>query len=169
MIKCFHISHITIREMSSSLKTKKKQRRGRPPLSLFVEARYTNFQYNTLRTAMLSKGLENFPTYNYIRSAGTRTNHFEFGIKNWLLQLFSNCRESFKISKLLEKKSQKDLHSPNGYRPISWLCDLFKLHERLILNRICRIVDSKIIPQFQTWEVIHQSSLRAYIASRRGI
>lgn len=80
--------------------------------------------------------------------------HFGPDTKEWLLQLFNHCRENFRIPKLWKKskvvallKPGKDPNSANSYRPISLLCHLFKLYERLILNRISNVVDSKIIPQ----------------------
>lgn len=80
--------------------------------------------------------------------------HFGPDTKEWLLQLFNHCRENFRIPKLWKKskvvallKPGKDPNSANSYRPISLLCHLSKLYERLILNRISNVIDSKIIPQ----------------------
>ena len=76
------------------------------------------------------------------------------GTKEWILKLFNVCRETFQIPKLWRKskvvallKPGKDPESPKSYRPISLLCHLFKLYERLILYRIEKTVDSKLIPQ----------------------
>lgn len=79
--------------------------------------------------------------------------HFGTVAKEWILSLFNNCRESFQIPKLWRKskvvallKPGKDPESPKSYRPISLLCHLYKLYERLILHRIEEDVDSRLIP-----------------------
>ena len=80
--------------------------------------------------------------------------HFGVGARSWVLKTFNTCREAFRVPKLWKKsrvvallKPGKDPNLPKSYRPISLLCHLFKLYERLILNRIGNIVDARIIPQ----------------------
>lgn len=76
------------------------------------------------------------------------------GAKTWIVELFNRCREFCEIPNLWRKaklvllwKHGKDPNSPKNYRPISLLCQLFKLYGRLILNRIVGIVDAKLFPQ----------------------
>lgn len=80
--------------------------------------------------------------------------NFGPGARIWILELFNQCRDIYKIPKLWSKakviallKPGKDPDSPQSYRPISLLCHLFKLYERLILHRITSAVDQKLIPQ----------------------
>ena len=40
-----------------------------------------------------------------------------------------------------------DQSSPNSFRPISILCHLYILHERLILNRLSPIIEHVVIPE----------------------
>lgn len=80
--------------------------------------------------------------------------HFGSATKNWLLTLFNNCVSELKIPKLWRKskvisllKPGKDPESASSYRPISLLCHLFKVYERLILNRMGKTIEPKLIPQ----------------------
>ena len=52
--------------------------------------------------------------------------------------------EKKKVVALL--KPNKDPTNPKSYRPISLLCTLYKLYERLILNRISNTVDNLLTP-----------------------
>jgi Reverse transcriptase (RNA-dependent DNA polymerase)/Endonuclease-reverse transcriptase len=72
----------------------------------------------------------------------------------WLLDLFNNCRTTYEMPKSWRKakviaiaKPGKDPNHPSSYRPISLLCHLFKLYERLILQRIEGPIDELLIPQ----------------------
>ena len=76
-----------------------------------------------------------------------------FGIKTleWILALFNNCATTFKIPKIWKKakvaallKPKKDPKLPKSYRPISLLCTLYKLYERLVLSRIQPTVDDQL-------------------------
>ena len=44
-------------------------------------------------------------------------------------------------------KPGKDPSSPKNFRPISLLCHLYKLYERLILNRLSPIIEHVLIPE----------------------
>ena len=44
-------------------------------------------------------------------------------------------------------KPGKDPSSPKSFRPISLLCHLYKLYERLILNRLAPIIEHVLIPE----------------------
>lgn len=80
--------------------------------------------------------------------------HFGKETKEWILQLMNACCLGYKIPKSWRKakiiallKPGKDPELPGSYRPISLLCHLFKIFERLILMRTQSYVDGKIIPQ----------------------
>ncbi|XP_076065308.1 uncharacterized protein LOC143039315 [Oratosquilla oratoria] len=77
--------------------------------------------------------------------------HFGENAKTWLLTLFNNCAMSYQIPKIWRKarvvallKPGKDPSSPKSYRPISLLCTLYKLYERMILARIEGTVDEQL-------------------------
>ena len=44
-------------------------------------------------------------------------------------------------------KPGKDPSSPKSFRPISLLCHLYKLYERLILNRLSPVIENVLIPE----------------------
>ena len=73
--------------------------------------------------------------------------------QKWLLDMFNNCIENTCVQKqwLRTKvvailKPGKDSNEAKNFRPISLLCQTYKLLERLILNRIGPHVDN-----FSTW------------------
>ncbi|KAI5734515.1 hypothetical protein M8J77_007414 [Diaphorina citri] len=79
-----------------------------------------------------------------------------FGIETtkWLLRFYNNCISELKIPKIWRKahvvallKPGKDSDSPKNFRPVSLLCHLYKLLERLILNRISSYIDEKLIKE----------------------
>ena len=77
--------------------------------------------------------------------------HFGRNGRKWLLDLLNNCRATFKLPKIWRQakvvallKPNKDPESPRSYRPISLLCTLYKLYERLILTRISPTVDEQL-------------------------
>jgi hypothetical protein len=75
--------------------------------------------------------------------------HFGRGTKNWLLDFFNEIVNIYQLPKIWRKakiiallKAEKDLEDPKSYHPVSLLCRLYKLFERLILNRPGPIVDN---------------------------
>jgi len=75
--------------------------------------------------------------------------HFGLDAEEWVLELFN-----LKIAKPWKKakgvaflKPENDSDSPKSYQSISLLCHLFKISERLTLNRIGNVRHSRIIPQ----------------------
>ena len=71
--------------------------------------------------------------------------------RQWLRELLNTCVTSLKIPKIWKKakvvallKPGKDPTSPKSYRPISLLCCLYKLYERLIMTRIQPTVDDQL-------------------------
>ena len=78
--------------------------------------------------------------------------HFGQRAKKWLLELLNRCVETnpkicWKSRVIALPKSGKNLSLPNGFRPISLLCNPYKLFERLLLGRLTTVVEPKIIPQ----------------------
>ena len=80
--------------------------------------------------------------------------HFGRNTRLWLLNLYNSCMERLKIPKIWRHtrvvallKPGKDPSLAKSFRPISLLCDTYKLFERLILNRLAPIVDEHLIPE----------------------
>ena len=74
--------------------------------------------------------------------------------RKWLLSLFNSCVTLSQLPKIWRKarviailKPGKDPHEAKSYRPISLLCHLFKLFERLILNRLGPITEEHLIQE----------------------
>ncbi|KMQ91441.1 rna-directed dna polymerase from mobile element jockey-like protein [Lasius niger] len=72
----------------------------------------------------------------------------------WILQMMNTCIEELKIPKLWRQarvvallKPGKELTDPKSYRPVSLLCQFYKILERLIFNRIAESLDKKIIEE----------------------
>ncbi len=72
----------------------------------------------------------------------------------WLTNLCNNVVKTTRVPKLWLKskvvailKPGKDPNDRKSYRPISLLCHLYKLFERLLLNRVQDTTDKKLIPQ----------------------
>ena len=82
-----------------------------------------------------------------LKDLGTKTH-------KWLLAMLNNCFtqnniptiwRNWKIIAIL--KHGKDSVTPKNYRPISLLCHTYKLHERLILNRISPTIEEHLIKE----------------------
>ena len=80
--------------------------------------------------------------------------HFGPRALQWLLKLFNTCIQKLKIPKLWRKarvvallKPGKDPTIPKSYRPVSLLCQLYKVMERMVLNRISGQLESEFIPE----------------------
>ena len=72
----------------------------------------------------------------------------------WVLNLLNACAITHRLPKLWRQarvdallKPGKDPSSPKSSRPISLLCHLYKLYERLILNRLSPIIEHVLIPE----------------------
>ena len=80
--------------------------------------------------------------------------HFGPIARNWLLQFYCNCLERCRVPKQWRQakvialpKPKKDPSKPENYRPISLLSHGLKLFERLIYNRIVKLLDPAMIPE----------------------
>lgn len=80
----------------------------------------------------------------------------QFGPKTrvWLLNFMNKCVEDLQIPKLWRKsrvvallKPGKEPTEAKNFRPISLLFHLYKILERMVLNRISLLVDEALIPQ----------------------
>ena len=72
----------------------------------------------------------------------------------WLHSMLNVCFTENRIPKVWRQskiiailKPGKDSAKPKSYRPISLLCHMYKLYERLILNRISSSVDQHLIKE----------------------
>lgn len=79
--------------------------------------------------------------------------HFGDETRKWILKLFDFCKMHYLIPKLWRKskvvallKPGKPADEPCSYRPISLLSHLYKLYERMVLNRIQPVIEQKLIP-----------------------
>ena len=77
--------------------------------------------------------------------------HFGTKAKQWILALINKCAATCTVPKMWRKsrvvallKPGKDPTSKKSYRPISLLCILYKLYERLILARISPTVEGQL-------------------------
>ena len=80
--------------------------------------------------------------------------HFGPTTKTWILNLLNNILITQKIPKIWRKtkiitlpKPKKNLTNPKHFRPISLLCHMYKIFERVLLNRLIPFIDGKLIPQ----------------------
>ena len=72
----------------------------------------------------------------------------------WVLSLLNACARTLRLPRLWRQarvvallKPGKDPSSPKSFRPISLLCHLYKLFERLILNRLSPVIEHVLIPE----------------------
>jgi hypothetical protein len=82
----------------------------------------------------------------------------EFGpkTKQWIIELFDEIRSTYKLPKIWRKahiiallKPGKEPTSPKNFRPVSFLCHLYKAFEKMIHNRILRHIDEKLIQYYK--------------------
>lgn len=80
--------------------------------------------------------------------------HFGPITERWLLQFYNYCLKQKQIPAIWRKtkviallKPGKDAADPKNYRPISLLCHLYKIYERMLLNRLTPIVEHQLVPQ----------------------
>jgi len=71
---------------------------------------------------------------------------------NWLLPLFNNIMLRHQIPKIWCRtrvvallKPSKEPTDPKSFRPISVLCHLYKLFDRMLLHRVTAMADTKLI------------------------
>lgn len=74
--------------------------------------------------------------------------------KKWILKLLNNCLSSRQIPKIWRKakivallKPGKAPTDPKNFRPVSLLCHLYKMLERMILNRVAEPIDYTLIKE----------------------
>lgn len=80
--------------------------------------------------------------------------NFGSSAKQWLFELINRCLNEGNILKVWRKsyviaipKPVKQLNDAKHFRPISLLCTLYKLFDRIILNRLSPGIDDKLIPE----------------------
>ena len=81
--------------------------------------------------------------------------HARAALKSWLRDFLSSCLHRFKISKIWRRalvvaipKPAKPMGDPKSYRPISLLCVLYKILERLIYTCVEPLIDP-LLPKEQ--------------------
>ena len=72
----------------------------------------------------------------------------------WVLSLLNACARTHRLPRLWRQarvvallKPGKDPSSSKSFRPISLLCHLYKLYERLILKRLSPVIEHVLIPE----------------------
>ena len=86
--------------------------------------------------------------------------HFGAQTRSWVLKLINKCAETSTIPRAWRRakvaailKPGKDPNHKKSYRPISLLCILYKLYERMIMTRISAVVEEQLTPD-QTFQSI---------------
>lgn len=130
----------------------KLQQKEHPPWNKTSDESTWTFTRKELQTAINSLKNSKSAGHDDIRTA--QMEHFGPVAQLWLLTLFDNCMYQSQIPKIWRKariiailKPGKDPQAAKGYRPISLLCHLYKLFERLILNRLGPMVEDHLIPE----------------------
>ena len=79
--------------------------------------------------------------------------HFGIQTRSWVLALLNDCATTFNIPKIWRRarvvallKPGKDPENKKSYRPISLLCILYKLYERMIMARMYPTVEQQLSP-----------------------
>lgn len=72
----------------------------------------------------------------------------------WLLRFYNECTKQMRIPKTWHKsqiiailKPGKPPNEAKNYRPIALLCHTYKVYEQVILNRITKEIDKKLIKE----------------------
>jgi len=130
---------------------RKKMKEEMENVMLESEDEFADFTISELEDAIKllkpgkAAGLDGITT-EVIRNFGPKA-------KAWLLQMFNTCATTLSIPKVWRKakvvallKPNKDPSNAKSYRPVSLLCILFKLYERMILARIGPIIDELLSP-----------------------
>ena len=81
-------------------------------------------------------------------------NNFGPVTMQWVLSLLNACARTLRLPRLWRQarvvallKQGKDPSSPKSFTSISLLCHLYKLYERLILNRLSPVIEHVLIPE----------------------
>ena len=79
--------------------------------------------------------------------------HFGIQTRSWVLARLNDCATTFNIPKIWRRarvvallKPGKDPENKKSYRPISLLCILYKLYERMIMARMYPTVEQQLSP-----------------------
>ena len=79
--------------------------------------------------------------------------HFGPNALAWILEFTNSCAVSFSTPQIWRRakvvallKPSKDPEHPKSYRPISLLCILYKLYERMVMARISPTVEEQLTP-----------------------
>lgn len=80
--------------------------------------------------------------------------HFGPVTMGWLLRFYNNCLSRRHIPKIWRRtriiailKPGKPASDAKNFRPISLLCHLYKILERMLLNRLSPVIEPQLIPQ----------------------
>ena len=150
-------SNITANQVAHQLllngKTQHKlQQKEHPPWNESHEDSTWTFTLTELQTAISS--LKNGKAAGLDDIRTEQITHFGQVAQTWLLTLFNNCIYQSQLPKIWRKarviailKPGKDPQAAKSYRPISLLCHLYKLFERLVLNRLGPITEQHLIPE----------------------
>ena len=150
-------SNVTANQVAHQLllngKTQYKlQQKEHPPWNQSDEESNWTFTLKELQTAINS--LKNGKAAGLDDIRTEQIKHFGQVAQLWLLTLYDNCVLQSQLPKIWRKarviailKPGKDPQVAKSYRPISLLCHLYKLFERLILNRLGPITEQHLIPE----------------------
>ena len=129
----------------------KPQQRDHPPWNKSNDESTWTFTQRELQAAINT--LKNGKAAGLDDIRTEQIKHFGEVAQLWLLHLFDNCVFQSQLPKIWRKarviailKPGKDPNVAKRYRPISLLCHLYKLFERLILNRLGLITEQHLIP-----------------------
>jgi hypothetical protein len=141
--------------------TKRALRQKRRELTIDPDLS-VNFSTEELNTALLAVKSEKAAGFDdvypeFIKNSGQR-------LKKWIVALFNDILTSGKIPKLFKHakfitnlKPGKDSSDPSQFRPISLLSFVFKIFERMILQRIQHLID-EFVPRSCTEKVLALTS-----------
>ncbi|KAJ4942018.1 hypothetical protein JOQ06_011888 [Pogonophryne albipinna] len=87
---------------------------------------------------VLSSEQSEYPEYNSPLHYGKYSSH------PWFILRPVSGHPGLKPNSLLEGCGPEDPSSPKNYRPISLLCITYKLYERLLLQRLMPLIDTKL-------------------------
>eukprot|EP00057_Strongylocentrotus_purpuratus_P002687 XP_003725025.1 PREDICTED: RNA-directed DNA polymerase from mobile element jockey-like [Strongylocentrotus purpuratus] len=114
----------------------------------------STWYFNNLELQTASDSLKNGKAAGLDDIRTEQIKHCGHNTREWLLSLFDNCVTLSQLPKIWRKarviailKPGKDPNEAKSYRPNSLLCHLFKLFERLILNRLGPVTEQHLIPE----------------------